>query len=311
MNRFSSSFFTGDLTAYEAQAAALEDTRPHPTEDALVQLGEAVVTETLDLLLGTALEDFSPLVLETLIGGFHSAAQRLERDADKARDQLAALTRDFDGSEVIDTEIQDMTRKARAADVAVMAVEFIRDAASATYTTATGEVWTAWRSNVKASRTTAAQIEARDALRAARSRKSGAIDAGKTIVAFRGSPKADTAVDAARIFDALNWARSQWPDMALATTGAKGAEKIAIRWAAQKSVTLVKAQPDFDRHGKAAPFRANDEMVELDPVCCITLAHSLDDGRGDATQPFGPALNLGQKADEKGIRHIPVRLRAG
>jgi hypothetical protein len=308
MTRFSSSFFTGDLTAYEAQAAALEDTRPHPTEDALVQLGEAIMTEAMDILLGTALEDFSPIVLETLIGGLHSAAQRLERDADKARDQLAALTRDFDGSEVLDTEIQDVTRKARSADVAVMAVEFIRDAASATYTTATGEVWTAWRSSVKASRTTAAQIEAKDALRAARSRKHGAVDPGQTVIAFRGSPKADTGADAARIFDALNWALSQWPDMALATTGAKGAEKIAIRWAAQKNVTLVKAQPDFDRHGKAAPFRANDEMIELDPVCCITLAHSLDGLRGEATQPFGPALNLGQKADERGIRHIPVKL---
>ena len=96
--------------------------------------------------------------------------------------------------------------------------------------------------------------------------------------------------------------------MALATTGAKGAERIAIRWAAQKTVTLVKAQPDFDRFGKAAPFRANDEMIELDPVCCITLAHSLDAGRGEATQAFGPALNLGQKAAEKGIRHIAVTL---
>lgn len=308
MTRFSSSFFAGDLTAYEAQAAALEDTRPHPTEEALVQLGQAVMNEALDLLMGTALEDFAPIVLETLIGGFHSAAQRLERDADKARDQLSALTRDFDGSEVVDSEIQDATRKARAADVAVMAVEFIRDAASATYTTATGEVWTAWRSSVKASRSTAAQIEARDALRAARARKHGAVDPGATIVAFRGSPKADTGVDAARIFDALNWAHAQWPDMALATTGAKGAEKIAIRWASQKTVTLVKAQPDFDKHRKAAPFRANDEMIELDPVCCITLAHSLDAGRGEATQPFGPALNLGQKAVEKGIRHIAVRL---
>ncbi|HYG27134.1 MAG TPA: DUF2493 domain-containing protein [Caulobacteraceae bacterium] len=308
MNRFSSSFFTGDLSSYEAQAAALEDTRPHPTEDALVQFGEAVVNEGLDLLLGTGLEDFSPIIVETIIGGFHAAAQRIERDADKARDQLASLTRDFDGSEVTDTEIQELTRKARMADVAVMAVEFIRDAASATYTTATGEVWTAWRSNVKASRTTAAQIEAKDALRAARARKHGATDPGQSIVAFRGSPKADTGVDAARIFDALNWAHAQWPDMALATTGAKGAEKIAIRWAAQKNVTLVKAQPDFERHGKAAPFRANDQMIELDPVCCITLAQSLDGGRGEATQPFGPALNLGQKADERGIRHIAVRL---
>jgi len=27
-------------------------------------------------------------------------------------------------------------------------------------------------------------------------------------------------------------------------------------------------------------------------------------------QPFGPALNLGQKAGEKGIRHVTIKARA-
>jgi hypothetical protein len=95
-------------------------------------------------------------------------------------------------------------------------------------------------------------------------------------------------MDAGRIFDALNWARTQWPDMALATTGAKGAERLAIRWAQQKGVTLVLARADFDPHGKAAPFRANDELMALEPACCLTLAQSLDAGRASRTHPFGP-----------------------
>ena len=119
MNRLAPSFFTGDLTAYDAQAAALEDIRPHPRENALTQFGEVIMNEACDLLLGTALEDFAPTVLESLIGAFHSAAQRIERDADKARDQMAQLTRDFDGSEVVDTQIQEATAKARSADVAL------------------------------------------------------------------------------------------------------------------------------------------------------------------------------------------------
>jgi hypothetical protein len=60
--------------------------------------------------------------------------------------------------------------------------------------------------------------------------------------------------------------------MALATTGAKSAERLAIRWAQQKGVTLVLARADFDRRGKAAPFRANDELMALEPACCLTLA---------------------------------------
>ena len=130
---------TGHLTHFEAQALALDDPRPHPHEDALIQLGHAVLTETLDVFGDSALEDFQTIICETLIGAFHSAAQRIERDADRARDELNRLSRDFDGSEIADTEMQDATRKARAADVACLALEFVRDAAAASYTTATGK----------------------------------------------------------------------------------------------------------------------------------------------------------------------------
>ena len=129
------------------------------------------------------------------------------------------------------------------------------------------------------------------------------------MVAFRGAPGADSAEDANRIFDALNWAREQWPDMALATTGAKGSEKLAIRWAQQKGVKLILARADFDAHGKAAPFRANDELIALEPEVCLTLARSLAEARLDL-RPFGPALNLGQKAVETGLRHVPIRARS-
>lgn len=297
------------LTAFEAQALLLEDPRAYPQEDALHQVGHAVMNEVLDLITDTALEDFTGLICEALIGAFHSAVGRIERDADKARDALNGLVRDFDGSEILDVEIQDATRKARAADVAVLALEIVRDASAANYTISTGEVWSPWKGSVRASRTTAAQIEARDALRASRASKHAAAYPGSTIVAFRAAPQADTAEDANRIFDALNWARAQWPDMALATSGAKGGEKLAIKWAKQKGVTLVLAKADFDRNGRAAPFRANDELLELDPVCVLTLANSLNLERGGALQPFGPALNLGQKASEKGIRHQAIRAR--
>jgi hypothetical protein len=301
---------TGQMTHFEAQALTLDDSRPHPHEEALIQLGHALMNEVLDVFIDTALEDFQAIASESLIGAFHSAAQRIEREADRARDDLNRLTRDFDGSEIADTELQTATRKARAADVATMALEFVRDAAAASYTTATGEVWSPWKGNVRASRTTAAQIEARDVIRSAKARKHSAADPGATIIAFRGSPLADTAEDAGRIFDALNWAREQWPEMALATTGAKGAEKLAIKWAKSRNVTLVLAKADFDRHGRAAPFRANDEMLELDPVCVLTLANTLNAERGASLQPFGPALNLGQKASDKGVRHVVIRTRA-
>ena len=49
---------TGALTSFEAQALQLDDPRPHPAEAALDHLGHAVMTELLDVIADTALEDF-------------------------------------------------------------------------------------------------------------------------------------------------------------------------------------------------------------------------------------------------------------
>jgi len=75
-------------------------------------------------------------------------------------------------------------------------------------------------------------------------------------------------------------------------------------------VKLVLARADFNAHGKAAPFRANDELLALEPACCLTLARTLDPTRTGQDRSFGPALNLGQKAVEAGLRHLPIRARA-
>ena len=307
---FSLHAFSASDTAFDVQAAALEDARPHPTEDALIQLGQALMTELLDLLTDTALEDVQTILAESLVGAFHSAAGRIERDGDRARDRMRMLGRDFDGSEMADTELQEATRAARARDVAQAACELVRDATAEVYATATGEVWSPWRGSRRGTRLTAAQLEAKQALRAIARRQPTAADPGGPVVAFRAAPFADSGLDAGRIFDALNWARTQWPAMALATTGAKGAERLAIRWAQQKGVTLVLARADFDRHGKAAPFRANDELMDLEPICCLTLAQSLDEDRASRSHPFGPALNLAQQAIARGVQHLAIPPRA-
>lgn len=311
MTHFTTAFSASSKSdsPFDDLTASLGDARPHPTEDALIQLGRALMTELVDLISDTALEDYQTILCEALIGAFHSAAGRIERDADRARDVMRSLDRDFDGSEAADVELQEATAKTRAGDAATQACELIRDAASETWTIATGEVWTAWRGSRRGTHLTAAQLEAKQAIRAIRNRRSGEADPGGPVIVFRGAPTADTAEDAGRIFDALNWAKGEWPDMALATTGAKGSEKLAIKWAQQKGVKLILARADFDRNGKAAPFRANDQLIALEPEVCLTLVHSLAGVRADQ-RPFGPALNLGQKAMENGLRHVPIRARA-
>lgn len=300
-------FNTADLSAFDAATAALEDPRPHPTEPALAQLGQALMTELLDTLLDTALEDHAVLICEGVIGGFHSAAHRLERNAGRAREELARLLEAFDGSEVADTAMQEVKARCDGLDVAVRAVEIVRDACAATYSTATGELWAPWRGSV-ASGVTAAQIDAREALRAAEARRQGRADAGDSVVVFRAAPGSDAPEDASRIFDALNWARGEWPDMALALTGARGGERIARRWAQQKGVRTVIARADFERFGRAAPFRANDTLLALRPVCALVLPATL--AKSDATaSPFGPAMNLAESARRQGVRCLRLDAR--
>ena len=299
-------FNTADLDAFDARTAALEDPRPHPTEPQLAQLGTALMTELLDVLMDTAFEGHLSTICETFIGGLHAGAQRLERDADRRRDALAEQLRDFDGSEVADVELQDAKQQAAATDVAVRAVEIVRDAAATAYATATGEVWSPWRGSTRPGQATAAQIDAETALRARAARQTADTDAGDFVVAFRASPRGDAAEDARRIFDALNWAKAEWPGMSLALTGARGGERLAKRWAQQKGVRIVLARPNFERHGRAAPFRANEALMQLDPVCVLTLAHSLNAERADARGAFGPALNLAQRAQAAGVQALRI-----
>lgn len=65
MQTFSSPFSAKSDSAFDDLSASLGDTRPHPTEDALVQLGRALMTELLDVISDTALEDFQNDIVET------------------------------------------------------------------------------------------------------------------------------------------------------------------------------------------------------------------------------------------------------
>lgn len=306
MRPLPSFFNTAELDAFDARTAALQDPRPHPTEPQLTQLGHALMTEVLDLVLDGALEDHVVTVCETLIGGLHAGVQRLERDADREREQLAGLLRDFDGSEVADVDLQEAKTRADALDVAACALAIVRDAAAEGYATATREVWSPWRGSVRGGTSTAAQLDAQAAIRALEDRRRVGADPGDAVVAFRASPRSDTPEDAGRIFDALNWAFCKFPGMSLALTGAPGGERLAKRWAQQKGVRLVLARPDFARFGRAAPFRANDQLMALQPVCVLVLPETLGPASAAAAPPFGPALNLAEQARRRDVPCVRI-----
>ena len=53
--------------------------------------------------------------------------------------------------------------------------------------------------------------------------------------------------------------------MVLVHGGGPGAEKIAARWAESNAVHQVVCKPDWKAHQRAAPFRHNDELLNLLP----------------------------------------------
>lgn len=303
-----SASLTPDAFAPDRLASGLDDPRAPPEDDALAQLGHALMTEVLDLVLDSTLEPHATVIAESLIGGLHTAVQRLDRIADRHRDALAQALRDFDASEVADHDLQLARAETTAADSAVRALELARDAAAEAYATATGETWSPWRGSVRSHGVTAAQVDAAHALRAQAQRRQSVSDPGEHVVVFRGAPGANAPEDASRIFDALNWARAEWPHMSLALTGAPGAEQIAKRWAAQKQVRMVLARPDFTQHRRAAPFRANDTLMALRPVCVLTLAQTLQP-LADPPKPFGPVQSLATQAQQAGVRCLRITAR--
>lgn len=292
------------LSTYEAICALAHCELPHPSQTEIESLGHNLTNEMLDAFLNTALEEHVPTLLEGLIGGLHSAILRIQRDADRANDEMRRLNRDFDGSEIKDVELQDASMKFHRAEAAVMIGEVLRDAASDNYTQQTGEIWTPWRGSAKNHATTQAQIEVREALRARERREQALADPGSQVVVFRGARIAKTQVDAMRIYDALNWALTQYPDMRLATTGNFGAEQIAMKWARDKRINPVIAKANFDRHKSAAPFRANDDLMALDPVLVLTLDASLD--ASVQSEAFGPAVRIAEAARRRGIKTLAV-----
>lgn len=294
------------LSRYDALCAKAAHELPHPAQAETEGLGHNLANEVLDVFLGSALEDHLPVIMEGLIGGLHSASLRIQREADRAQDDMRRLSRDFDGSEIKDVELQEASAKFNRAEAALMIVEVLRDAAAENYTVQTGEVWTPWRGSAKNHATSFAQIEAREALRAKQLREQGLADPGCSVVVFRGAPGANSALDANRIYDALNWALSQYPDLRLATTGNHGSEQIALKWARDKKINPILAKANFDKFGRAAPFKANDELLALDPVLVLTLDASLEATDASA---FGPAANIAQKARDRAIRSVPVTRR--
>ena len=168
------------------------------------------------------------------------------------------------------------------------AFETMRDTAADAYRVETGSMWRPRRGShtSQTGKLTSAAIDARDFQRARKDRKTMAHLPQGTLVAITGGK--DIANPAA-VIERLDKARAKYADIILVHGGGPGVEKIAASWAERNGVHQIVCKPDWDRYGRAAPFRRNDDLLNLLPKGVIAFPGS------------GITENLVDKARQLGI----------
>ena len=213
---------------------------------------------------GTQLADERESLLWGFVNMLDSQTNRLDRAADRLMPELRDLQRAQDGTEIKSLELEMTTHRAQCLTHRRDAFETMRDTAAEQYRAETGNVWRPRRGShvSQTGALTSASIDARDFARARQDRKTAAHLPQGTLVAIAGGK--DVA-DPAAVIAMLERTRAKHADMVLVHGGGPGVEKIAARWAERNGVHQVVCKPDWDRHGRAAPFRRNEELLNLLP----------------------------------------------
>ena len=216
---------------------------------------------------GTQLADERESLLWGIVNAFDAQVRRLDRRVDKLIPELRDLERAQDGTEINARELELTTERARRLGERRDAFETLRDTVAEHYRDATGRTWRPRRgSHVShTGKLTSAAIDARDFRRARKNRETDAI------------------------FSSLDRVRAKYADMVLGHGGGPGVEKIAAQWAERHGVHQIVCKPDWNAHGRAAPFRRNDELLDLLPKGVIAFPGS------------GITDNLVDKATQLGI----------
>ena len=229
---------------------------------------------------------------EQLLWGFvntlDAQVRRLDRAVDKLSPELRDLQAAQDGSEVKALELEMVTHRARNLGDRRDAFERMRDTVAGQYRAETGEVWRP-RHGSNVSQTgalTSAAIDARDFMRARKDRETRAHLPEGTLVAVTGGKH---VADAGAVIRHLDKVRAKYEDLVLVHGGGPGVEKLAAQWAERNGVDQVVCKPDWNRHGRAAPFRRNDELLNLLPKGVLAFPGS------------GITDNLVDKATSMGI----------
>ncbi len=220
---------------------------------------------------GTQLADERHSILWAMTNLFHAQMQRIDRDIDRFTPRIKELQSAQDGTEVKAVELEQLTEHVKNLNGRSDAFAAVRNHIADTfYLTETGQVWRprAGSHTSRGKTLTAAAIDARDFLRARKERDIEEHLPDGTLIAVAGGKEAD---DAQAIWRTLDRTRKKYPDMVLVHGGAPGVERIAGMWADTRGVRQIICRPDWKKHGKAAPFRRNEQLIDTMPKGLIAF----------------------------------------
>ena len=266
------------------------DPRPLPEADApqgaIADIFDALAATLEDTRLEPDLED----LLWSVTNLFHRTAARVDRDLDDNEQAQKRSQREQDGSEIRSVELEALTAQGTTLIERRNAYELMRDIAADHFETHIGQTWRPHSGSRISHRTlTAAMIDSRDYLSAKRRAEIEPLLPSGPRVAFSGGLD---VTDHRAIWDALDRVKAKHADMVLLHGGSpKGAEKIAACWADNRKCQQIVFKPDWKRHGKAAPFKRNDALLEAMPIGLILFPGSgITDNLADKAKKLGVPL---------------------
>ncbi|MGO4339363.1 DUF2493 domain-containing protein [Labrys sp. KB_33_2] len=272
-----------------------DDPDPRPLPEAHAVAG--AVADIFDALIATLGEtrlepDLGELLWST-VNLFHRAAGRVERELDDNELAQRRLQGEQDGSEVKSVDLERLTAEGQTLLERRDSMELFREIAAEAFEHHTGSPWRPRSGSLVNHRTlTAAMIDSRDFLAARRQAETETLVPAGPKVALTGGLDFD---DHRLIWDRLDRVRARHPDMVLLHGGSpRGAELIAAKWADNRRIKQIAFKPDWARHGKSAPFKRNDAMLETLPIGVLLFPGT------------GIQENLGDKARKLGIPVMKV-----
>jgi len=264
------------------------DPRPLPEANviagAVADIFDALIVTLRDTRIEPDLED----LLWSMVNLFHRAVDRVQRELDDNEGAQKRSQKEQDGSEIRSVELERLIAEGLTLIERRNSIELFRDVAADQFEGHTGSPWRPRTGSMVNHRTlTAAMIDSRDFLAAKRRGETEPLLPAGPKIAFTGGVDFN---DTQAIWDRLDKVLAKHPDMVLLHGGSpRGAERIASCWANSRKVPQIVFKPDWARHAKAAPFKRNDQILDMLPIGVIVFPGS------------GISANLADKAKRLGI----------